>query len=141
MPSKGKNRGTRPSAPSGKLRPEPSPPSDLNDETPKFCLNYLRPGFDVHALDSDAQAAFAKTLQKLASSKWKDLITAPRHGQGSELIHKNSIKAPIPGRFQDQEKFLTFRYKGKLPMSGVRVGDVYHILWIEPTFGQLYDHG
>ena len=26
-------------------------------------------------------------------------------------------------------------------MSGVRVGEVYHVLWIEPEFGKLYDHG
>ena len=36
---------------------------------------------------------------------------------------------------------MVLRYKGKLPMAGIRVQDVLHILWIEPHFGDLYDHG
>ena len=50
-------------------------PPNYNDETPKFCLHYARNGFTAQQ-----QASFAKTLQKLAVSKWKDLITADRHG-------------------------------------------------------------
>lgn len=138
--TKPKNRGKRPQPAKGGF-PEPAAPPDYDDVSPKFCLNFLRDGFDVHALDPAGQAAFAKTLQKLASSKWKDLITAPRHGQGTELIPASQIKAPIPPQFQDQPKFMVFRYDGKLPMAGVRVRDVFHVLWIEPEFGRLYDHG
>jgi len=47
----------------------------------------------------------------------------------------------MPTGFEDAEQFLVLRYSGKLPMAGVRVRDVYHILWIEPNFGHLYDHG
>lgn len=36
---------------------------------------------------------------------------------------------------------MVFRYDGKLHMAGVRVRDVYHVLWIEPEFNSLYDHG
>ena len=39
--------------------------SEYNKETPKFCLRYLANGFDVHALTTQQQAEFAKTLQKL----------------------------------------------------------------------------
>ena len=137
--AKPKNRGQRPQPAQGRF-PEPAAPPDYDDESPKFCLNFLRDGFDVRALSAAGQAAFARTLQKLASSKWKDLITAPRHGQGTELIPASQIKAPIPPRFQDQPKFMVFRYDGKLPMVGVRVRDVFHVLWIEPEFGRLYDH-
>ena len=137
--AKPKNRGKRPQ-PSRGTFPEPGAPPDYDDQSPKFCLNFLRDGFDVHALDVAGQAAFAKTLQKLACSKWKDLITAPWHGQGTELIPASQIKAPIPLQFEDQDKFLVFRYDGKLPMAGVRVRDVYHVLWLEPEFGRLYNH-
>jgi hypothetical protein len=135
-----KNRGTRPKAAKGTF-PQPAAPPNYDDESPKFCLNFLRDGFDVHALDAKGQAAFAKTLQKLASMPWKELITADRHGHGTELIPAKQIKAQIPPQFQDQEKFMVFRYDGKLPMAGVRVGAVFHVLWIEPEFGHLYDHG
>lgn len=139
MASKDK-RGKRPAAPAEAF-PQPPPPPDYNRQTPKFCLHFLRDGFDVHALDAGKQAAFAKTLQKLASSQWKDLILAPRHGQGSEFIPRRQIKAPIPPQFDDEDRFIVFRYDGNLPMAGVRVRDVFHVLWIEPRFGWLYDHG
>ena len=134
-----KDRGKRPAG-SREAFPAPAVPPNHDDETPKFCLHFLTNGFDVQALNSNGQAAFAKTLQKLASSRWKDLITAPRHGQGSEFIPARQIKAPIPTPFDGTERFLVFRYNGKLPMAGVRVRDVYHVLWIEPAFGHLYNH-
>jgi hypothetical protein len=134
-----RHRGQRPPPAKGAFT-QPDKPPDYNNETPKFCLRFLRGGFDVHALDTAGQAAFAKTLQKLASSYWKDLITAPRHGQGSEFLPRDQIKAPIPTQFLDEERFLVFRYHGLLPTAGVRIRDVFHILWVEPAFGQLYKH-
>jgi hypothetical protein len=119
----------------------PAAPVNHDDQSPKFCLHFLARDYDVHALDSEKQGAFAKTLQKLASSRWKDLMLAPRRGQGSELIPANEIRASIPTQFEAEPKFMVFRYHGKLPMAGVRVNDVYHVLWIEPEFGRLYDHG
>lgn len=56
------------------------------------------------------------------------------------LSTPTQIKAPIPPKFQDADKFVAFRYQGKLPMAGIRINDVYHVLWIEPEFNQLYDH-
>lgn len=135
-----RNRGYRPAASREKVA-DPAVPPDYNEETPKFCLHFLGNGFDVHALTAQRQAAFAKTLQKLASSRWKDLLTAPRHGLGTEHILAGQFKAPIPARFQGEPRFMVFRYDGKLPMAGVRVRDVYHVLWIEPEFNSLYYHG
>lgn len=135
-----KNRG-KPPQPSREKLAEPAEPPNYDDQTPKFCLHFLCGGFDVHALSAQRQAAFAKTLQRLASSRWKDLITAPRHAHGTELIPAREFKAPIPAQFQGQPKFMVFRYDGNLPMAGVRVRDVYHVLWIEPEFNRLYDHG
>lgn len=140
MPDRGRDRGERPPRSAGRV-PEPPPPPNYDDETPKFCLHHVCDGFDVHALDQACQAAFARTLQKLGGSKWKDLKLAPRHGQGFEFIPANQIKARVPDSFVDEPRFMVFRYHGRLPMGGVRIRDVYHVLWIERTFGELYDHG
>jgi hypothetical protein len=137
-----KPRGRKPDAAAGRLPQPPAARVDYNQETPKFCLHFIQSGFDVGALPTAArQAAFAKTLQKLAASKWKDLIVAHYKGQGIEMIPARQIKSALPARFQDQDKVMVFRYDGKLPMAGVRVDDVYHVLWIEPEFNMLYDHG
>jgi hypothetical protein len=135
-----KNRGNRPSVPQATFG-EPLKPASHNDDPPSFCLRFLQRDFDVHALNAPGQAAFAKTLQKLSASQWKNLVMASRHGQGTECIPRSQIKAPVPPAFQDQDKFLVFRYNGMLSMGGVRVDSVFHVLWIEPGFGRLYDHG
>jgi hypothetical protein len=135
-----KNRGIRPKASQSAFE-VPAVRVNYDDESPKFCLRFLRDGFDVHALDARRQAAFAKTLQKLSASRWKDLVVAPRHGLGTELIPAGELKPAIPVQFQDETKFMVFRYDGNLPMAGARVRDVYHVLWIEPEFNRLYDHG
>lgn len=121
----------------------PIPPATNYDEmTPKFCLAYLQKGFDVASLpDKEAKAAFADALAIRAKMTWRALKAAPKHGLGLETIGESSIRAPIPEAFQDQEKFLVFRYYGKLPMAGVRILDVFHVIWIEPKFNDLYDHG
>jgi hypothetical protein len=134
-----KNRGNQP-VPSERVFKASATPVSHDGESPKFCLHFLRGDFDVHSLNSEKQAAFAKTLQKLASSTWADIKRAPRHGQGTELIPARDLKAPIPPQFRDEPKFMMFRYHGNLPMGGVRVRDVYHVLWIEPEFGKLYSH-
>lgn len=116
-------------------------PKDHDSETPKFCLRYLQSGFSVSSLDTAGQAAFAVALEKRATLTWREITTAPRHGLGTEFIDKGSIIPTIPTAWQDRERFLALRYHGLLPMCGVRVADVLHILWIEPQFNDLYDHG
>jgi hypothetical protein len=140
MPAKPKNRG-KPPAGSNRTLPQALPPRDFNDETPKFCLAHLVDEYGLGQLTVSQQAAFAKTLRKLAQFKWKELLTGPKHAHGCELLPAGKFKAKIPARFEGEDRFMVFRYCGKLPMAGVRVLDVFHILWIEREFGELYDHG
>lgn len=135
-----RRRGKRPK-PSRETLPQPEPPTNHDDATPKFCLHHLCDEFDVPALDARQQAEFAKTLQRLSHLQWKQLISTHKHGNGSEFIPRQSIRAAVPPAFQDRDRFLVFRYDGNLPMAGARVADVFHILWIEPRYGRLYNHG
>jgi hypothetical protein len=135
-----KSRGTPPLPARGTLA-DPEPPADYSTGSPKFCLHHAHPDFDVAALDAKGAAAFARTLQRLARMSWGDLMLAPRHGIGTELVPAAIIKPSVPQRFRDRKKFMVFRYDGKLPMAGIRAGDVFHIIWIEPAFNKLYDHG
>lgn len=134
-----RHRGKRPK-PSRKTLPEPEPPANHDNATPKFCLHHLCDGFDVPALEARQQAELAKTLQRLANLQWKQLLTAQRHGNGSEWLPRSIIRAKVPPAFEDSDRFLAFRYDGNLPMVGARVADVFHILWIEPQFNRLYKH-
>lgn len=138
--AKGNNRGQRPAGSSGTL-PQAPPPRDTNRENPKFCLAHLVKGYDLDPLTVDQRAAFAVTLRKLARFTWGELVTADRKGCGYEFIPARQIRAPIPPRFDGEDRFMIFRYSGKHPMGGIRALDVYHVLWIERQQGELYDHG
>jgi hypothetical protein len=136
-----RQRAGRPNSSSESLQP-PSAPRDYNQASPVFCLHHLVSGYDVQALnDKDSQAQLALTLHKCAQMRWQDIGQASRKGAGTELIPKGQIRAPIPPKFSDQERFMAFRYKGKLPMLGVRINEVFHVLWVERQFGDVYDHG
>jgi hypothetical protein len=136
-------RNNRPTKKAGRAELAPASGSSTNNEEehPKFCLRYLQQEYGVKRLSKDKQAAFAQSLTEKGSLPWRMLKGAPKGGQGSELITADSIRAPIPPKFANHDKFMAFRYAGKLPMVGVRLADVYHILWIERTFGEVYDHG
>lgn len=134
-----KNRGNLPRRTSETIAKVPDV-VDYNNETPKFCLRHLQPGFDVQGLSQAKRAAFAVALQKRATMTWQQIIFGDRHGLGTEKLSKGAIKPTVPIAFQDREYFLALRYEGMLPMVGARVKDVLHILWVEPEFGDLYNH-
>jgi hypothetical protein len=117
-----------------------APAVDYEASTPKFCFRHIVNGYDVQSLSKDQRSNLALTLQQRAQLTWQQIRLADRHGQGTEFMPKESIKPSVPVRFTDQERFLVFRYCGNLPMVGVRVLDVFHILWIENAYGRVYDH-
>ena len=133
-------RGTKPgrnAKPLTKVVPEPN----RDEATPRFCLRHLAPGYDVAALDRNARAALAMTLAQRAQLTWREIKQADRHGAGTEMIPAGQIKPTIPRHFSDADRFMVFRYHGKLPMVGVRAGDTFHILWLEAQFNDVYRHG
>lgn len=133
-------RGHRPNKQGKGTVTEPPRSVSSDGETPKFCLSHLQAGYRVADLTTNGQAAFAVALEKRSAMTWRQIATAPRHGLGTEFIAKSSIKGGIPIAFEDRERFMALRYDGLLPMCGVRVGAVLHLLWLEPHFNALYDH-
>jgi hypothetical protein len=136
-----RDRGARPKAGNAKLPEVHSTIGDHSTGHPKFCFRFLQRGFDITKLPRDLRADLAITLQQRSSMTWTQLHQAGRHGQGYEQVSRLSVRAPVPAVFADRDKFHVFRYSGKLPMAGVRAGDVFHVVWIEAAFGELYDHG
>lgn len=140
-PSRGRGKDNRPSAKRSEPFPTPPPPPNFDLATPRFCLRYLQPGFTVTDLNAEQQASFACALARRGAMTWRELLQAPRHGLGYEMLPVSSLKPTVPEPFSDSPKVMVFRYHGKLPMAGVRVADTLHLLWLERRFGDLYDHG
>ena len=83
---------------------------------------------------------FLEKWQLRSQMTWRELSQHSRHGLGSEKMPKRSIKAQIPGQFQDVDKFTVFRHEGNLPFVGWKNGSVFYLIWIECQYGELYDH-
>lgn len=111
-----------------------------NDKTPVFCLAHLGRDHCLEQLDTDAACAFARTLAKLSRLTWQQISQAPRHGSGFEHMPVTRFRPTLPTPFSDAEKLMVFRYHGKRPMVGYRVGTVFHVLWIERQYGEVYSH-
>ena len=95
---------------------------------------------NVRCLPKDGQAAFARTLEVQSAMTWGDIKRSPRHANGSESIPKSQIRPSIPEPFSDQNEFLAIRYWDNRPMVGVRTREVFHVLWVESNYGDVYRH-
>lgn len=133
-----KRRGTKPSN-DGEKAPEPA----LAKESagfPLLCLRHVQPGFGVEDLPAEAQAEFLVKWSKRSKVSWNDLGTHQRHGLGSEKLPADKIRPMVPEKFA-ADSYQVYRHHGNLPFVGVRINDVFYVLWIEKKFGELYDHG
>ena len=141
MGRKGDGKRNRKASPTEEIFSGLTEPPNYEESTPKFCLHHLQSGYGVTELSTEQRADFALALEKRRSMTWHQLYAAPHLGLGYETIGSSQFHPTIPRAFQDTPKFIVFRYSGKLPMAGVRVRDVFQIVWIERTFNDLYNHG
>lgn len=118
-------------------------PASTDGQSPVFCLRHLNRKFDLKesGLTLEAKAAFADRLQTLSSLTWSEIKRSDHHKMGTEKIPVDQMKLSLPSNFEGEPDLTVFRYFGKKPMAGIRVGATFHILAIEREFGELYDHG
>lgn len=116
-------------------------PRDTNKLRPKFCLEHILADYDIKGNeDKEQKAAFAEQLQTLAALTWSEIQLSHRHGVGQEQIAVRSLKINLPPFFGDEEKVIALRYKGKLPILGIRVQEVFHVIAVARNFNELYEH-
>lgn len=70
---------------------------------------------------------------------WDDLVHHPKHGLGWEKLPKHVINPMIPEHLE-LSKYMVFRHEGNRPFVGFRSGDVFHVLWVEKKWNDLYQH-
>lgn len=116
-----------------------------NKNSVLFCFRYFNPEIikeeKVHK--SDLCFLFLKRLQKLCDLGWDEIRKSNRHSYGMEKIHRSDIKQTLPQFITDDVDYLhVFRAKGdNTPFVGLQRENIFHVLFIEPKFGVLYDHG
>lgn len=106
---------------------------------PIFCFKHLKckPKKDYKFF-----ANFILRLNKLSNTPWSTIEKTDKHGLGTELIPVDQIKPKLPPFVTPEvTKLLVFRANGdNRPFLGLRDGNVFHVLFIEEKFGDVYDH-
>jgi hypothetical protein len=83
--------------------------------------------------------SFLVKWEKRAKITWTELQSHDKHGLGTEKLPSRMIKPAVPEELA-QDRYTVFRHEGNLPFVGFRAGDVFHVLWIETRYNELYKH-
>lgn len=116
-------------------------PNNIELDYPVFCFKHLQ--ITKTKTDFKFYSDFIERLTKLCSLSWNDINTSHRHGFGTEKIPVDKIKPDLPKFVTPEVTDLTvFRATGdNRPFLGLRKNSVFHIIFIEENFNDIYDHG
>jgi hypothetical protein len=106
---------------------------------PVFCFKHLQIDYKG---DNEFYYKFIERLNKLSSLSWDQIITTQRHGFGTEKMPVDQIKPRLPNFITpDVKDLIVFRANGdNRPFLGLRKNNVFHIIFIEEIFGDVYNH-
>jgi hypothetical protein len=113
--------------------------NNIELDYPIFCFRYLQ---FVPKADYKFYAVFVERLKKLSCLTWHQINVAERHGFGTEKMPITQIKPQLPKFITpDVTHLLVFRANGdNRPFLGLRSGIIFHIIFIEEQFGDVYNH-
>lgn len=108
---------------------------------PLFSFKYLQEHSIKKCKDGKFFFDFLMRLKGLSELGWKEIGVAGRHQYGMEKLPREEIKPSIPAFVTKEVPLFVFRAKGNnLPFVGVRQGKIFHVIFIETEFGDIYDH-
>lgn len=119
-------------------------PFSSGNDMPMFSLRYLNMSVSIKKCDNKVFRKFVTRLHILSAMTWKDINGSGRHQYGWELIDRESLKPrnSIPDVFMDVDKFHVFRYDSdNHPFVATVKGTTIYPIFIESTFGDVYNHG
>ncbi len=113
--------------------------NSLELDYPVFCFKHLQ---TVPENDHKFYSDFVDRLKKLSNLTWQQINIADRHGFGTEKMPIGQIKPQLPRFVTPEITHLTvFRANGdNRPFLGLRNGIVFHIIFTEEKFGDVYNH-
>jgi hypothetical protein len=113
--------------------------NDADIDYPVFCFKHLNTNLSG---DYKFYFEFIERLKKISSITWKQINVSDRHGFGTEKLPIKQIKPQLPTFITpDVKELLVFRANGdNRPFLGIRSGKIFHIVFIEERFGDVYNH-
>lgn len=116
---------------------------DINKvDYPLFCFKYMQEYSIKDCRNHEFFYKFLLRLKKLSILGWKEIAKDDKHSFGTENIPINQI---IPQRplflTPDITELMCFRANGdKRPFLGFRIGNIFHVVFIEAKFNEIYNH-
>ena len=117
--------------------------SFANVDFPLFSFRWLSSYSIEKCNDPKFFLSYLMRLQKLSELGWKEIRLSDRHSFGMEKIPVDAVKPKkLPEIVTpDVEKLDVFRATGNnLPMVGLQEGKIFHVFFIEASFGDVYSH-
>ena len=115
----------------------------IDDLPPAFSFEKMQDGSgnSFNCCEDDDRLALARRLFMLSRMPWKEIRQAPASGLGSEQIPRYRIHRAVPNSVTDDvDSFTALHFVGRKRFLGYRIGQVFHILWVDHNF-ETYDHG
>lgn len=108
---------------------------------PLFSFKHLRDVSVKWCRDASFLPDFLFRLRKLSELGWKEIDKSFRHSFGMEKIDRKRLKPQLPAGVTPEVPLFAFRAVGdNRPFVGFREGKVFHVVFIETAFGDIYDH-
>lgn len=113
--------------------------TEIKIDYPLFCFKHLQINFNG---DNKFYYEFIERLNKVSKLSWNQINIAQRHGFGTEKMPIGQIKPGLPNFITpDVKDLLVFRANGdNRPFLGIRRNNVFHIIFMEERFGDVYNH-
>ena len=110
---------------------------------PLFCFKHLHTSISYNRCSNiKFFVDFLERLQKLSELGWEEIRKSHRHGFGMEKIPISNVKPQCPSFITPDVKELdVFRATGSNRVFiGIQHEDIFHIIFIESDFGDVYNH-
>ena len=112
---------------------------EATENFPYFSLkNFSDKKYGFTDFESRDYKDLLRTISKLSKLPWSEIESSDRHGCGSEIIDRDSLRVAIPSEY-DGKNILAFRYSGKAPIICVRNEEKLDVLYADPKF-TIYKH-
>jgi hypothetical protein len=110
-----------------------------DDLHPVFCLRYQDRELYASKCKGKDLKSFVALLEKLSRLQWKQIKKIRRESLGYEIISKDALKRPLPSDISPDATILCFRCSNRSRMLGVRRGEKFHIVFVDPKLS-VYNH-
>lgn len=111
---------------------------------PLFSFRWLQKYSFDECSDAKFFQHYLMRLQKLSELGWNGIRVSGKHQYGMEKIPVNQIKPKALPRIvtPDVEELDVFRAVGdNRPMVGLQQGKIFHVIFLEANFDDVYNHG